>query len=420
MKPAIRVENLCKRYHIGKRPAPGLRNLTETITAGAKGVWQVLTGRVKPDGNDAFMALKDVSFEVQPGEVVGIIGRNGAGKSTLLKVLSRIVQPTSGRLEYRGRMASLLEVGTGFHPELTGRENVYMNGSLLGMKRKEIDKKLDEIVAFSEIQQFIDTPVKRYSSGMYVRLAFAVAAHLTTDILIVDEVLAVGDAAFQQKCMGKMESVARLGRTVLFVSHNMPAVQSLCRLAMLLDKGQVSAIGNTESVIPNYLADASSEERGIIDLRNHPSRPQDQEVILQEVVLSDEKEQTTLFYPDSTMIVRIRAKPRAAIPKARFGVSIEDMYGRRITTFASYFKDGGTYHIDGETVITCRIPRLNLGPGKYLLSMGIATATRHLDCLDNVCWFHVNWRNNYPSGEPYYYTYGPVLNDSEWEVEGGL
>src|SRR5438445_11177409 len=226
MKPAIVVENLIKSYRIGQRER-GYRTFREAMVDAAKAPFRRLRqlGSDETNGDDTFWALKDVSFEVQPGEVVGIIGRNGAGKSTLLKILSQIVEPTSGYAEVRGRMGSLLEVGTGFHPELTGRENIYLNGSILGMANREINKKFDEIVAFSEIEKFLDTPVKRYSSGMYVRLAFAVAAHLEPEILVVDEVLAVGDASFQKKCLGKMQEIGRRGQTVLFVSHNMQAVE---------------------------------------------------------------------------------------------------------------------------------------------------------------------------------------------------
>ena len=200
-----------------------------------------------------FWALKGVSFELPPGEVLGVVGRNGAGKSTLLKVLARVTQPTTGRVELRGRVGSLLEVGTGFHPELTGRENIYLNGAILGMKRAEIDRKFDAIVAFAEVEQFLDTPVKRYSSGMYMRLAFAVAAHLEPEILIVDEVLAVGDAEFQKKCLKKMGDVTEEGRTILFVSHNMGAVQTICRRALLLDHGRLKRFGPTEEVVAEYL-----------------------------------------------------------------------------------------------------------------------------------------------------------------------
>jgi lipopolysaccharide transport system ATP-binding protein len=262
MKPAIRVENLSKSYRLGSRKSGGYHTLRETIVDTAAAAWRGLRGRLGSTSNgmgisaakdNAFWALKDVSFEVQPGEVVGIIGRNGAGKSTLLKILSRIAEPTAGRCEVRGRMASLLEVGTGFHPELTGRENIYMNGSILGMSRKEIDRKFDEIVAFSEIEQFLDTPVKRYSSGMYVRLAFAVAAQLEPDILLVDEILAVGDAKFQAKCLGKMSEVASHGRTVLYVSHQMNSVQSLCKRALLMRRGKLVRDDYSKSVIAEYL-----------------------------------------------------------------------------------------------------------------------------------------------------------------------
>jgi lipopolysaccharide transport system ATP-binding protein len=261
MKPAIRVENLSKSYRLGTRATRGYRTLRETINDSVAGAWHVLQRRFGGSGNgtanghakdDAFWALKDVSFEVQPGEVVGIIGHNGAGKSTLLKVLSRIVEPTTGRCEVRGRMASLLEVGTGFHPELTGRENIYLNGSILGMSRKEIDRKFDELVAFSEIEKFLDTPVKRYSSGMYVRLAFAVAAHLEMEILVIDEVLAVGDGKFQKKCLGKIGNLAQSGRTVLLVSHNMAAVMSLCQRSVWLSEGRVRLDGPTKPIVAEY------------------------------------------------------------------------------------------------------------------------------------------------------------------------
>jgi lipopolysaccharide transport system ATP-binding protein len=225
---------------------------------------------VQGDVIEEFWALRDVSFEVKQGEVLGIVGRNGAGKSTLLKILSRITEPTKGRVLLRGRLASLLEVGTGFHPELTGRENVFLNGAVLGMTKKEIRKKFDEIVAFAEIEKFIDTPVKHYSSGMYVRLAFAVAAHLEPEILVIDEVLAVGDAEFQRKCLGKMDEVSRLeGRTVLFVSHNMEAVLRLCTRAMFFESGSTKVVGDAQTVVSAYLNSQSSSPR-VVDLLNKP------------------------------------------------------------------------------------------------------------------------------------------------------
>jgi len=256
-RPIIEAKGLSKSYQLGET----LRHdtLRDAVSQGFSSLFgkgtRSVEARPKPDGD--FWALKDVSFDVQQGEVIGVIGRNGAGKSTLLKILSRITDPTRGEVRLRGRVASLLEVGTGFHPELTGRENIFLNGAILGMRKTEIRKKFDDIVAFAEIEKFLDTPVKRYSSGMYVRLAFAVAAHLEPEILIVDEVLAVGDMAFQKKCLGKMDDVSRSGRTIIFVSHNMAALQGLCDRAILLNSGRVVADGATDEVVSMYLQDGT-------------------------------------------------------------------------------------------------------------------------------------------------------------------
>ncbi len=260
---AIRAEGLSKAYRIDHQAAASYRTLRESLVSLARRPLRRTAG-----GAETIWALKDVSFEVNRGEALGIIGRNGAGKSTLLKILSRITHPTAGRAEVYGRLGSLLEVGTGFHPELTGRENIFLNGAILGMSRSEIRARFDEIVAFAETERFLDTPVKRYSTGMYMRLAFAVAAHLETDILIVDEVLAVGDAAFQAKCLGKMEDVAGQGRTVLFVSHNLAAVTQLCTKALLLDAGRIAAQGPANEVVARYLAGAN--EGGHVDLSDRP------------------------------------------------------------------------------------------------------------------------------------------------------
>ena len=247
-KPILEVRNLSKVYQLGTIGATRLKDEAERL-------WQTIRGRRAAQKKGEFWALRDVSFEMQPGEVLGIIGRNGAGKSTLLKILSRITQQTAGEIVLRGRVASLLEVGTGFHPDLSGRENIFLNGAILGMSRAEIRTKLDEIIAFAEVEQFIDTPVKRYSSGMYVRLAFAVAAHLEPEILIVDEVLAVGDLQFQQKCLGKMNQVSKgSGRTILFVSHNMAAMSSICNRCAWLNNGQLEAVGESSSIISRYLS----------------------------------------------------------------------------------------------------------------------------------------------------------------------
>lgn len=257
---AIKAENLGKKYIIGHQAQRGgYVALRDVLAQGARSFWRktkdMVRGRpvIQGDHLEEVWALQDVSFEVQRGEALGIIGRNGAGKSTLLKVLSRITEPSAGRVTIKGRVASLLEVGTGFHPELTGRENIFLNGTIMGMRREEIKKKFDEIVAFAEVEKYLDTPVKRYSSGMYVRLAFSVAAHLEPEILVVDEVLAVGDARFQKKCLGKMKTVSGEGRTVLFVSHNMLAIQSLCERAIWLENGLLSADGQSDAVISRYL-----------------------------------------------------------------------------------------------------------------------------------------------------------------------
>jgi lipopolysaccharide transport system ATP-binding protein len=252
---AISCENLSKKYAIGRRER--YRALRDVITEAVTSPFR----RTQREKQELIWALKDVSFDVPEGKAIGIIGRNGAGKSTLLKILSRITKPTHGNVRIRGRVGSLLEVGTGFHPELTGRENIFLNGAIIGMRKAEIVRKFDEIVAFAEVEKFLDTPVKRYSSGMYVRLAFAVAAHLETEILVIDEVLAVGDVAFQRKCLGKMNDLSHSGRTVLFVSHNMQAVRSLCSEAIWLDLGQVKAVGSSAQVIEKYLDVASRNEK---------------------------------------------------------------------------------------------------------------------------------------------------------------
>jgi lipopolysaccharide transport system ATP-binding protein len=266
MSSVISVENLSKKYIIGHQKQERYTALRDVMANGAKRFAHKLRHPFAEQQNDPtheeFWALKDVSFDIQQGDRVGIIGRNGAGKSTLLKILSRITEPTSGKVSIKGRVASLLEVGTGFHPELTGRENIFLNGAILGMSKAEIKSKFDEIVAFAEVEKFLDTPVKRYSSGMYVRLAFAVAAHLEPEILIVDEVLAVGDAQFQKKCMGKMEEVGKEGRTILFVSHNMGVISQLCSTCVWLDQGEIKNIGQTASVVNEYMLNGISELSG--------------------------------------------------------------------------------------------------------------------------------------------------------------
>ena len=275
----IKAEGIGKCYLIDHESGGRYVSLRDVIADKTKGLWsKILSPRSRRHkAIEKLWALKDVSFEVRRGEKIGIIGRNGAGKSTLLKILSRIIEPTQGRVSIKGKVASLLEVGTGFHPELTGRENIYLNGAILGMTRQEIKRKFDAIVDFAEVEKFLDTPVKRFSSGMYVRLAFAVAAHLEPDILEVDEVLAVGDAQFQKKCLGKMEDVSKMGRTVLFVSHNMAAINQLCNKGILLDKGRIIRFDKVNKVVSEYLS-INSEKRESIDLATYQYRRGSQEV----------------------------------------------------------------------------------------------------------------------------------------------
>jgi lipopolysaccharide transport system ATP-binding protein len=407
---AIQVQGLGKRYTIGGERKP-YRTLRESLTGAFR--------RRPAIAERSFWALRDVSFTINRGEVVGIIGRNGAGKSTLLKVLSRITEPTEGGADIDGRVGSLLEVGTGFHPELTGRENVYLNGAILGMRRAEISRKFDEIVAFAETEQFLDTPVKFYSSGMYTRLAFAVAAHLDPEIRIVDEVLAVGDAAFQRKCLGKMRDVSASGRTVLFVSHTMSAVQQLCGRVMLLRGGTVAADGPPADVIDRYLSDAAVTVDGSFDLTDHPARAAGHAPVIRRAVLSGANGSPTgQFYPDDPLQVELTLAGPEPIREARLAIAIEDSSNRRITTLASYFGPGGGLgDLPADCTVRCRLGRLGLGAGRYLLSVSVADKYRGLiDSVDGAGWIDVGWRNNFGNGEPYHPVYGPVLRDSAWEL----
>lgn len=364
---AIRVEGLGKQYRIGEGRAK-YETLREAISHGARRrihtLRTLVSGEQKqPRETVTVWALREVSIDVGCGEVVGVIGRNGAGKSTLLKVLSRITEPTVGYAEVHGRVGSLLEVGTGFHPELTGRENIFLNGAILGMKKVEIEQRFDEIVAFSEIEKFIDTPVKHYSSGMYLRLAFAVAAHLEPEVLLVDEVLAVGDASFQKKCMGKMEDVAREGRTVLFVSHNMGAIRALCQRAVWLADGGVCADGEIDDVVHSYLtslADASF---------HHQSAGCG--LVIESVKLRNAAgEQTMQFTPGEDLVIEICFYAPTRIEKPYIVLAIQHLAGTCFT--ANMLLDGHRPEVlFGKGVLMCRFKSLPLLPNGYTVRMGI-------------------------------------------------
>ena len=401
---AIRVEGVGKKYSIGKQKEDTLRATIARLFSNSN------------KGGEEFWALKDISFEVKRGDVIGIIGKNGAGKSTLLKILSQITTPTTGRIEINGRVASLLEVGTGFHPELTGRENIFLNGTILGMTRREVKAKFDEIVDFSGVEKFIDTPVKHYSSGMYVRLAFAVAAHLEPEILIIDEVLAVGDAEFQKKCLGKMKDVSSEGRTVLFVSHNMSAIHKLCENVILLRSGNLYRQGITEQIIGDYLSDADGSPNGIFDLTTGSSIATRSKPILTRLTLSKQDGSSTArFQPDDEMIAEIDVVPITLIRNPLIAIAIEDSLGRRITTMASYFQKIPLKSIEKPCRVQCRLPRLGLGPGRYLLSVSIQTKLDGLiESLQNVASFEIVWQNNYGNGQAHLPVFGPVLSSSVW------
>lgn len=390
MKPAIRVENLSKKYRLGSRSIGSYSTLRDKIADSAAGAWSGIrrcfggpsTEKSPSNGSgETFWALRDVSFAVQPGEVVGIVGRNGAGKSTLLKILSRIVEPTAGRCEVRGRMASLLEVGTGFHPELTGRENIYLNGSLLGMTRKEMDCKFHEIVAFSEIEQFLDTPVKRYSSGMYVRLAFAVAAHMDPEILLIDEVLAVGDATYQKRCINRMNALAREGKTILFVSHNMDLIPRLCQKGVLLASGKVVKISSAEAIVKDYL-DRNEGREGNGELANC-SRAGDGRARFRRFWLEHADGTRSFSHrsgEDLTICMDIEAFE--AVPDAALAVVLRTMTGVRLIT--SWTREAGFACSleSGVQVYRCRFPKLKVRPGHRLAVMLWMEAAGVMDSVE--------------------------------------
>ncbi|MGH1393717.1 MAG: polysaccharide ABC transporter ATP-binding protein, partial [Trichormus sp.] len=329
----IRVENLGKKYIIGHQQQEKYTALRDVIANKFKSMGSLINpkAKVKNPHHEEFWAIKDVSFEIKQGDRVGIIGHNGAGKSTLLKILSRITEPTTGQIKIKGRVASLLEVGTGFHPELTGRENIYLNGAILGMSKFEIKRKFDEIVAFAELEKFLDTPVKRYSSGMYVRLAFAVAAHLEPDILVVDEVLAVGDVKFQKKCLGKMEDVGQEGRTILFVSHNLGILQTLCDRGILLKKGKVIADGTTSETVSIYLQELENSASNNL-LERTDRRGKGKTRLSRVDVFSGDDCSTTLATGSPARFVFYVTNEQ---PQMSCSFTIYDQYGQPVTNFNS-------------------------------------------------------------------------------------
>jgi len=417
---AIQAEGLSKRYQLGGSGAP-YKTLRESLPRFFQGAARRLRTLGSGGHEESFWALREVSFDIQHGEVVGVIGRNGAGKSTLLKILSRITWPTEGRALIHGRVGSLLEVGTGFHPELTGRENIFLNGAIMGMRKAEIASKFDEIVAFAEVEKFVDTPVKHYSSGMYVRLAFAIAAHLEPEILIVDEVLAVGDLAFQQKCLGKMSQVSQLGRTILFVSHNMAVVEKLCQRAIVLQNGQIDFQGDTEEAIHHYMnnmLDHTKAEGHAFDLVHATDRRSPIGRFLQRME----------FYTDDDLPVlegvrlgsNLKIKVYFDLPNPTqsvdVGLGFESMFGQRIFTAHSVFEpDRPRGERVGSQVFVCDIPSFTLMPGLYTVKIWLDINHQEADLVNYAARVNVLESDYYGSGKAPWN--GTMVLPHNWYVE---
>jgi homopolymeric O-antigen transport system ATP-binding protein len=427
MQPIIRVHNLSKRYRIGRaEPYRTLReSVVRSMAAPARIVRTMLGGG--PRNGDTgraerhVWALRDISFDVMPGEVLGLIGRNGAGKSTLLKLLSRITEPSAGRAEIYGRVGSLLEVGTGFHAELTGRENIYLSGAILGMRRAEIQRRFDEIVAFAEVEQFIDTPIKHYSSGMHVRLGFAVAAHLEPEILLVDEVLAVGDAAFQKKCMGKMGDVARDGRTIIFVSHNMASIESLCDSCLLIGAGRLEATGAPAQIVMRYMASELRDHSGVRSLAEHQGRRGDSIPAMQSVNLhTGDGVPTGVFRMGSPLAVRVEFAAQGPI-RPILGVALKTAEGMPLFAVSNRLTHDGS---NGAEVrngsIECSLDSLPLMPGTYQLDLYLGDfgdPSRDLDVIREAVSFEVVPADLLGTGMLPHATDGPIFWTAKWKRE---
>lgn len=381
MSTVINVENLSKKFIIGHEESEKYTALRDVLAKQAKKIFSFpfSSGRPKKTyTKEEFWALKDISFNVEAGERVGIIGRNGAGKSTLLKVLSRITEPSGGRITIKGRVASLLEVGTGFHPELTGRENIFLNGAILGMSRAEIRSKFDEIVAFAEVEKFLDTPVKRYSSGMYVRLAFAVAAHLEPEILIVDEVLAVGDASFQKKCLGKMEEVSKdHGRTVLFVSHDLNAISKLCTMAVLLNNGQIEEMGSVDKVASRYLLSTENTSDKLI-------RQGSGEIKVQKLLFKNDRgEKVDALKSYEPLVIEMYCESKEDLRNIEFCICFNNAHNTRVTSVWSAFQ-GKSFDIKNrEFKVVFELSSLRLIPGSYSIITYVNWGQTTIERIDN-------------------------------------
>jgi lipopolysaccharide transport system ATP-binding protein len=417
-KPIITVERIGKAYHLGQS-ADKNATFRDAVAGMAKGAVTRFKQRFGDAGQsaDAFWAIRNVNFVVNRGEVLGLVGRNGAGKSTLLKVLSRITEPTEGRAVLRGRVASLLEVGTGFHPELTGRENIYLNGAILGMRRTEISKKFDAIVDFAEVEKFLDTPVKRYSSGMYVRLAFAVAAHLEPEILIVDEVLAVGDASFQKKCLGKMGDVVRQGRTVIFVSHNMDAVAGLCTHVVLVKGGNSSERLTPDEGIKQYLA--LSNEGMDLPLPEKPRvTDKPRPPIFTDLKISTDSGYDRVVGSGGRVTFEIEISNAADVPSATCGIAISNTRGQRVAFFHTLYHSGFRFQGTDRARLICTVPSLPLVPASYHVELVLADENKIIEKVERADRLDVVFADLLGTGKIPNSSQGIMVMPSDWEVEG--
>lgn len=425
MAPIVEAAHLSKKFKLGaaKRHEDTLREaLVQSLRASWRSLQHVWTDSQNASGSEWMWALRDVNFSIQPGDVVGIIGANGAGKSTLLKILSRITDPTEGFVRLRGRVASLLEVGTGFHPDLTGRENVFLSGTMLGMKKTEIESKFDEIVAFAELERFLDTPVKHYSSGMYVRLGFAVAAHLDPEILVVDEVLAVGDMAFQKKCMGKMGEFGESGRTILFVSHNVAAVLRLCQKGIVLQQGKLTFEGDARSAVDFYVGTFSRAEREdeshTIDLWNSRRRLPQYQPWLRKLEVYAGDGQPLGGQMDIGAPIRVHVEFNLREPTANFDVRVNfvDLYGQVIfATRSSYQPNRNLEQRCGTQEFICEIPSLLLTPGEYRLEAALVIDQKCVDYVEDACRLKILGSDFYGTGRiP---SLGFFVHEQHWRLK---
>lgn len=418
---AIRVEYLGKMYRIGgpKEAYQTFRDAVSRVaTAPLRRLRDLVRGQAASDLREEIWALKDASFEIKHGEVVGIIGRNGAGKSTLLKILSRITEPTKGHADIYGRVGALLEVGTGFHPELTGRENVYLNGAVLGMSRRDIERKFDEIVGFAGVEKFIDTPVKHYSSGMGLRLGFAVAAHLEPEILLIDEVLAVGDAQFQRMCLGKMSDVAQSGRTVLFVSHNMAAVASLCNRILWLDNGHVRMVGETTETIQMYLSSVQDQRQ--VDLVSRTDRGGSGEIRFTRIWLENSRGDIVdgaVVGQELTFMIEYATQPGQTLHNVQVSLVVRDSYEHRLFSCSTHFVRANYAQLTGTGVIACTLPSIPLAPGIYSIDLWISDIDTPRDYVLNAHRFHVIEGDFFGSGKlPNPSKHGLFLVNHSWRL----